>query len=63
MSESKRLLADIPEEIFWEIKARVAENKLKMKEMIPLAVVKFLKINTTAEELGLNSELQKYLDE
>ena len=59
--QNKRLAADVPSDVFWEIKAATAEAKLQMREMIPLAVIKFLNLDISAEQLGLNAHTEKYL--
>lgn len=59
----KRLLADIPEDVFWDIKTEATARRLKMNEVLPLAVSKFLKLDVSVEQLGLDPQLQKYLDD
>lgn len=47
---TKRLAVDIPERIFWALKAAAAEQKLYLKDIVPLAVADFLNIDIDEEE-------------
>lgn len=53
---ARRILADVPEEAYWRIKTETSARQLKMKEMVPLAVARFLGLDLTAEELGVSAE-------
>lgn len=59
---TRRLLADVPVDIHWAIKIAATERHLKMKELVPLAVIHFLGLNFSAKDLGLDERCQKFLD-
>lgn len=59
--QNKRLAADVPSDVFWEIKAATANAKLQMREMIPLAVIKFLNLDISVDRLGFDENVEKYL--
>lgn len=38
MADTKRILADVDSDFFWEVKGKVAQLQIKQKSLIPLAV-------------------------
>lgn len=38
----KRVLADVPEDFFWEMKGKLAEKQLKQKDALSVAIRQFI---------------------
>ena len=50
-AEVKRILSDIPEAFFWEIKRKLAELQLKQKTVLAIALREFIGSTYPIEEL------------
>ena len=53
---SKRIVAEVPDDFFWELKAKAADMKLSQKELIIIALRKTINSKFPVEQLFDNEE-------
>lgn len=51
MSETKRILADVDPDFFWEVKGKLAELQMLQKHVLPIAIRTFIGSDFPLEKL------------
>jgi hypothetical protein len=60
--KTKRVLADVPEDFFWEMKKRLADMKLTQKDTLAVAIRQFIGSSFPLDKLITDPEVLQKLN-